>query len=35
MDLDEKVKKIEALFDGAKTEGERTAAAKAKQRVLE
>jgi len=35
MDLEEKLKKIEALFDGAKTEGERTAAARAKQRVLE
>lgn len=35
MDLEEKLKKIEALFDGAKTEGEKTAAARAKQRVLE
>ena len=35
MDLEEKLKKIEALFDGAKTEGEKTAAARAKHRVLE
>lgn len=35
MDLEEKLKKIEALFDGAKTKGEKTAAARAKQRVLE
>ena len=35
MDLEEKLRKIEAHFDGAKTEGERTAAARAKQRVLE
>ena len=35
MDLEEKLKKIEALFDGAKTEGEKAAAARAKQRVLE
>ena len=35
MDLEEKLKKIEALFDGAKTEGEKAAAARAKQRILE
>lgn len=35
MNLDEKLRKIEALFDGAKTKGERTAAARAKQRILE
>jgi len=35
MDLEEKLKRIEVLFDGAKTEGEGTAAARAKQRVLD
>ena len=35
MDLQDKIKKIEALFEGAKTEGERKAAELAKQRILE
>ena len=35
MDLKEKLKKIEALFAGATTEGERRAAELAKQRILD
>lgn len=35
MSLIEKIQKIEALIDGAKTDGERQAATLAKQRVLE
>ena len=35
MNLDEKLRKIEALFEGAKTEGERKAAQSAKKRILE
>ena len=35
MDFDEKLRKIEALFEGAKTAGEREAAELAKRRILE
>ena len=35
MNLDERLKKIEALFEGARTDGERQAAGLAKQRVLD
>lgn len=35
MDFNEKLRKIEALFEGAKTEGEREAAELAKRRILE
>jgi len=35
MNLDEKLKKIEALFEGARTDGERQAAGLARQRVLD
>ena len=35
MDFNEKLKKIEALFEGAKTDGERQAADLAKRRILE
>lgn len=35
MDFDDKLRKIEALFEGAKTAGEREAAELAKRRILE
>ena len=35
MDYNEKLRKIEALFEGAKTDGEREAADLAKRRILE
>ena len=35
MNLDERLKKIEALFEGARTDGEQQAAGLAKQRVLD